>query len=233
MRHEVHRRVAGSWVVAVAAGLAAGLASCAQYSSGGNAPASAPNDQAKASVAIDNSTPGLRVGSAAPGATLLDARGQPVDLASLYASGPVVVTFYRGGWCPFCTKALAQWQSKLPELTAAGGTFIALTPESPDAAAATAGKTKATYAVLTDPDHSAAKAFNVHFTVDDATRKTYSGYGIDLEKNNASGTWELPAPATFVIDREGVVRWVFADWDYKKRANPDEVIAAVRQITGR
>lgn len=208
------------------AGVSAGLMSCVSARS-----EAGPGGRAAASQ--DEVVPGLRVGDVAPGASVLDARGHTVDLASMYADGPVVVTFYRGGWCPFCTRALARWQAKLPELTAAGGNFVALTPERPDAAAATAAKTRATYAVFTDPAHEAAKAFKVHFTVDDATRKAYAGYGIDLAKNNGSGTWELPAPATFVIDRAGVVRWAFADWDYTKRADPDDVIAAVRALTGR
>ncbi|MDP1661587.1 MAG: AhpC/TSA family protein, partial [Phycisphaerales bacterium] len=63
------------------------------------------------------------------------------------------------------------------------------------------------------------------------TREKYHGYGLKVGEANASGTWELPAPATFVIDKRGIIRWAFADWDYKKRANPDDVIGAVRAIT--
>ena len=79
----------------------------------------------------------------------------------------------------------------------------------------------------------AAKAFKVHFVVDEDTKAQYEKFGLKVAESNVSGTWELPAPATFVIDKTGVIRWAFADWDYKKRADPDAVIAAVKAITGR
>ncbi len=174
--------------------------------------------------------PGLKVGDKAPNATVLDARGRAVKLADLWKDGPVIVTFYRGGWCPFCTKALSQWQDRLDEVKEAGGTFVAITPESPDHTVDTARKHELSYSVYSDNTQDVAKAYKVHFTLDEETRKKYKGYGIDLAASNASGTWELPAPATYVIDREGTIRYVWADWDYKKRADPDEVINALRQI---
>lgn len=174
--------------------------------------------------------PGLAVGERAPDATLTGLDGKPVQLASLYKDGPVVLTFYRGGWCPFCNKALSAWHDKLDALKAAGGTLIALTPEKPDLASATREKAGGGYAVYSDSTQSAAKAFKVQFAMDAATQTKYKGYGIDLSKNNASATWELPAPATFVIDKEGVIRWAFADWDYEKRADPDTVIAALKAL---
>lgn len=174
--------------------------------------------------------PGLSLGERAPDATLTTESGSTVRLASLYANGPVVVVFYRGGWCPYCHRALAAWRGKVGELAAAGGTLVAITPEKPEKMMATRSKNGVEFTVLSDVDHAAAKAFRVHFTVDDATRTKYEGYGIDLGESNASGTWELPAPGTFVIDREGVVRYAFADWDYTKRADPDEVIDAVKRV---
>jgi len=176
--------------------------------------------------------PGLAVGDKAPNAALTTVDGKTVHLASLYADGPVIVTFYRGGWCPFCNRALSEWQGMMDEVKGAGATFVAITPESPANAAGTIEKDHLSYVVLSDTDQSAARAYKVYFMVDDQTRAKYKGYGIDLEKSNASGTWELPAPGTFVIDRAGVVRYAFADWDYKKRADPDEVMAAVRALNG-
>lgn len=175
-------------------------------------------------------TPGLAVGERAPDVPLTTVDGKTIELASLIKDGPIVLTFYRGGWCPICNRALSAWREKLGDLKAAGGKFVALTPERPNLAAATREKIGADYEVYSDPRHEAAKAFKVHFAVDDATREKYLGYGMDVGQANVSGTWELPAPATFVIDRDGVIRWAFADWDYKKRADPDEVIEAVRQV---
>ncbi len=173
--------------------------------------------------------PGLSVGEKAPSVTLRDAEGRDVDLGALYGAGPVVVTFYRGGWCPFCTKALNDWEGRIEELRAAGVTFVAISPETPEHASKTRAEHAPSVVVLSDVDGAAGKSFRVAFEMGEDLQKTYKGYGVDLTQRNANGRWELPAPATFVIDGEGVVRWAFADWDYKKRANPDEVIAAARE----
>lgn len=185
-----------------------------------------------AAAEAQSAVPGLAVGTKAPDATVTGIDGKPVQLASLYKDGPIVLTFYRGGWCPFCTRALSAWHDKLDALRAAGGTFIALTPEKPDLAAATREKAKGEYAVYSDGAFTAAKAFKIHFVVDDATKAKYQQFGLKVAESNVSGTWELPAPATFVIDKDGVILWAFADWDYKKRADPEAVIAAVKALTG-
>jgi len=174
--------------------------------------------------------PGLDVGEEAPDAMVITLEGESVQLSSYYSKQPLVLTFYRGGWCPICTKALSGWQSKLDELTDAGAVFVAVAPEKTENAQKTKDKGHLTYTVVTDPTHEVAKAFGVHFTVDDETRAKYKGFGLDVAASNTSGTWELPAPATFVIDRDGVVRYAFADWDYRKRADPDEVLSVVRSL---
>jgi len=194
----------------------AGTSGCSSTTSGSAAPqaATAPT--------------GLRVGDRAPAVELvgIDRTSQRLPIGS----GPVVVTFYRGGWCPYCTKALAGWEAKLTELTKAGATVVAITMEKPEQAAKTVGKTGATYTVLCDPSGAAAEAYRLKFAVDDRTRRTYSGYGIDVAANNSNGLWELPVPATFVLDKEGVVRFAHVDADYTKRANVDEVVAMVRAM---
>jgi peroxiredoxin len=178
----------------------------------------------------DAGAPGLTVGDRAPDATVYTQDGQPVSLASLYKDGPVVVTFYRGGWCPFCQRALEGWQTRLDELHDAGATLVALTPESPDHAADTITDHHLGFAVYSDSKMQAAKAYEVFFEVDQDTQTKYKGYGIDLSSWNANGLWTLPAPGTFVIDRKGVVRYAWADWDYTKRADPEEVIRVVRGL---
>ena len=178
-----------------------------------------------------STAPGLKVGAAAPDARVVTIDGESVRLASLYEEGPIVLTFYRGGWCPYCTRALSGWHERMDEVRAAGGTFVALTPESPEKADATRDEVAGEYMVLSDADHEAARAFRVHFKVDPETRELYeTRYNIFVDRYNASRTWELPAPATFVIDRDGVIRYAFADWDYRKRADIDEVIAALRAL---
>jgi len=175
--------------------------------------------------------PGLAVGDAAPDVTLYTQSGEAVALSSLNEEqGPLVLTFYRGGWCPFCSEALEGWQARLDELREAGATFVAVSPESPDHMGETVEKLELGYMVLGDPDHEAAEAFEVGFTVDEVTKAKYKDMGLDVGAWNADNSWNLPAPGTFVIDREGVIRWAFADWDYKNRADPSEVIAFVRTM---
>lgn len=176
----------------------------------------------------DTDSPGLKVGQPAPDATVSTLDGQTVSLADLYADGPVVITFYRGSWCPYCTRALAGWQEMASQFTDAGANLVYITPEKPDRASAVAAKTPALTHYI-DADQSAAKAFRLAFEVAQDTQKIYKDrYNIDLAQFNADSSWVLPSPATFVIGTDGVVRWAFADWDYSKRADPADALAAVK-----
>jgi peroxiredoxin len=181
-------------------------------------------------AALDPDAPGLRVGDQVPPVTLVDENGSEILLSTLYADKPLVLVFYRGGWCPFCTRALKDWRDHVDEVTQLGANFVAVTPESPDNFAKTIDKNKLDYTVLGDPTLAAARAFHVHFTVDEATKEQYESYGIDVAANNSSGTWELPAPGTFIIDTDAIVRFADAHWDYKIRAAPEDVIAALKEI---
>ncbi len=172
----------------------------------------------------------IGVGERVGDATLTSPDGREVQLASLYAEGPVVVTFFRGGWCPYCVRALTEWQGREDELREAGARLVAVSLETHSAAGESAEKSRASYIVLSDAELEAARAFRVLFTLDDATQRAYKGYGVDLASRNASGTWQLPIPGAFVIDTDGIVRWASANEDYTTRASPDDVIAAVRAL---
>ena len=173
---------------------------------------------------------GLAVGDKPADAIVLDIDGSEVALSSLYAEGPLVVTFYRGGWCPYCTTALTEWQGKLEELEAAGGRLIALTPDKPGNAGDTMAKNDLGFEIYSDASFAAADAFKLRFALAPETKTRYEGYGIDLATSNASGTWELPHPGTYVLDSTGVIRYAWVQEDFRVRASPDDVIAAVRGI---
>ncbi len=165
--------------------------------------------------------------------TLRTASNSAVEMDTLLNDGPVVVVFYRGSWCPYCEQALDGWDEQLDELNAAGGRLIALTPDAPGNVAETLTKQDLGFTVLSDANGEAAKALGVNFVVDSATRSKYIGYGIDLEESNANGLWQLPHPGTFIIDRDGTVRYANVSADYRNgRADPAEVIAAYRRISG-
>ena len=140
-----------------------------------------------------------------------------------------MITFYRGGWCPFCNRALAQWQESLSEIDEAGATWIAITPEKPQYTKGTSEKFNGV-TVLSDTDFEVAKAFGLYFDVDEETKKIYEGYDIDLAEHNASGHWGLPHPATYIIDSDGVIQFAEVHVNYRERTDPNDVLAALADI---
>lgn len=174
--------------------------------------------------------PGLTAGERAPVAKVKDAKGEVVSLADTWAEGPAVVIFYRGGWCPFCTRSLGAWQEQASTLEAKGVNLIAISPEAPQYVEATSEKDGLKYEVYSDYALDASRKFELLFELDPETVTTYKGYGVDLSKRNASGTWELPHPGTFIIDRDGVIRAAWVDEDYTKRVAPEVVMAKLSEL---
>ena len=174
--------------------------------------------------------PGLAVGEKAPDAQVQTTAGVDVQLADLYGKQPLVIVFDRGGWCQPCARQLTEWGRRVDEITALGAQVILISPEKPESVATSVryGHLKAT--AFSDIKMEATKNFQILFQFDEKARNSYKGYGIDLIKKNAGGTWELPAPSVFVIDQAGVIRWKFSDWDYHKRAQFNEVLSAVKAL---
>ncbi len=173
---------------------------------------------------------GIGTQVAAPDVRLSTPEGELVNLADAFGSGPVVVIFYRGGWCPFCTGQLSAWQDRLAELDSLGASLIAITPERPDRVGDAKAEHYYGFAVLSDAQGEAARAFDLQFTIDAKTQELYRTYDIDLSQFNASGTWDMVIPATFVIDSGGVIRYAYVNEDYRTRAEVDEVLEAVRSL---
>ncbi len=171
------------------------------------------------------------VGDEAPAFTLPDATGSEVSLDSLLAEGPVVVVWYRGGWCPYCNLTLKAYQERLDEIRAAGATLVAISPETPDNALSTRDKQGLEFVVLTDANNAVAREYGVVFDLTEPVHENYNeNFQLDAWNGQASG--ELPLAATYVIDRDGVIRWAFLDADYRERADPDEAVAALRTLDG-
>ena len=168
-------------------------------------------------------------GSAAPDFSLPNAHGEPVASGALWEDGPAVVSFYRGGWCPYCNIELKALQDRLPEIEALGARLVAITPETPDKALSTQEKNEIGFDVLSDDGNRVASAFGLTFRLPDAVNQLYKGFGIDLEASNGEASQTLPVPATFVIGKGGKVLKAFVDADYTRRAEPDEVIAALKE----
>ena len=171
-----------------------------------------------------------KVGDQAKPFALPDAQGNRVRLAELLERGPVVLTWYRGGWCPYCNLALQGLAKAEPRLRELGATVVAVTPELPEFAAQTAKKDGVAFTVLSDAGNKVARDYGLVFKLSEPIAATYKQFGIDLAKSNGDGSNELPLSATFVIDRDGTIRYAFVDADYKKRAEPADVVAAVAKL---
>ncbi len=170
----------------------------------------------------------LKVGATAPAFELPNALGQPVRLSELTSGGPVVLSFFRGGWCSYCNIELRALQRYLTEIRDLGAELIAVTPELPDETVSTAEKLALSYPVLSDSGNQVARAFGLVMTVAEELRPLYSKMGIELPARNGDNSFELPLPGTFVIDRDGTILQAFVDPDYRNRVEPMVILETLR-----
>jgi len=173
----------------------------------------------------------LDKGQKAPSFELPDADGNLIALGSRLNNGPVVVTFYRGGWCPYCNIALRALQSHMPEIKRLGGSLIAISPELPDQSLSTREKLALGFDVLSDHDNVVARRFGLVYRVSDAARQRLLALGRDLVAHNGSQTWELPITATYVINPNGLIVFAHVDADYRDRIDPALIVEALRNNT--
>jgi len=172
----------------------------------------------------------LNVGDKAPDFTLGDPDGKQVRLSDLLKNGPVVLTWYRGAWCPYCNIALASLTSHNDDFQKLGATLVALTPELPDTNSETVKEQGLPFEVLSDIDHKVADQYGLVFKLNDATRKRYQEKFKLVERSGEKAADRLPLPATYVIGTDGVIRYAFLDADYRRRAEPEEIIAALKEL---
>jgi len=179
-------------------------------------------------VAQTNSTP-LKVGDAIPDVTLRPEDNKEIKLRTLVAEKPTVLIFYRGGWCPFCTRHLKDLAGIEKDLVAAGAQLLAISPDQPRQLKETPGRDKLGYKLLSDSDAVAAKAFGIAFKVEAALVKKYKdSYKIDLEAASGREHHLLPHPAVFVAHTNGVIRFAHFNPDYKVRLESKQILEAVR-----
>ena len=172
----------------------------------------------------------LQVGGRVADFSLPNQNGESKSLSDLLKAGPLVISFYRGGWCPYCNMELAALQKVLPEIEAAGARLIAITPESPDHSLSTAAKHALTFDVFSDQGNGVARRFGLEFALPEALRQLYGNFGIDLPARNGDDSFTLPMPATYVVGADGNVIYRFVDADYTKRAEPSDVLKALQGI---
>ena len=166
----------------------------------------------------------MQVGDTAPNFTLTNAEGKEVSLKDELKKGSVVLTWYRGGWCPYCNLTLHALQEELSNFKANGAVLVALTPELPDNSLTTSEKNKLEFEVLSDIDNKVAKEYGIVFKLIPEVAKSYNE-AFDLKKYNGNESNELPLAATYIIGQDGKIRYAFMDADYRNRAEPSEITA--------
>ena len=176
--------------------------------------------------------PGLDLGARAPEIRLPDIYEKEVSLNAQLAAGPVVLTFFRGDWCPICNLQLRALQRALPDIRAAGASLLAVTPQSMTHTLSLAEKAELEFTLLSDADQQVIREYRLQFLLPSEVQQIYLGvYGLDLGKQNADGSWNLPVPGTFIIDREGVIRRRHVTADFTRRMEPDDVIEALAALS--
>jgi peroxiredoxin len=171
----------------------------------------------------------LKAGDRAPDFNLPDARGGYVRLKDLLATGPVVLSFYRGGWCPYCNLELRALQHVLPEITRLAK-LVAVSSQTPDESLSTTENNALSFSVLSDIGSTIAKAFGIAYDLAEELRSIYVRSGHALPEKNGDDSWVLPIPATYVIDTDGIIALAFVDVDYRNRLEPAEILTALQSL---
>jgi len=169
----------------------------------------------------------FKTGQQLPDIVLPNAQGIMIDLANILKHNKVVLAFYRGGWCPYCNLELRALQNALPNIEARGAKLVAISPETPDNSLSTKEKNELSFEVLSDTNNEVARAMNLVFKLPETLQVLYKKFKIDLDTNQGNLTQELPIAATYVIEQNGTISYHFLSEDYKLRADPEEILAAL------
>ena len=183
----------------------------------------------------------LQRGDTVPTFELTDQNGNTKSLNTYLEKGPVVLTFYRGSWCPYCNLQLKAYSDRLNEITNAGATLVAVTPEQPGALDTLVSDgvakeltdmvtTDIKFDVLFDENNSLAEQFGLQFTLPESHQQLLEAFNVDVERLNGTNTFVFPDPATYVIDTDGTVKWAFVPNNYRKRAEVDAILAALQTL---
>jgi peroxiredoxin len=179
-------------------------------------------------AAVDYAARAPKVGDRAPDFSLPDQLGRHVSLAGELEQGPVVLIFYRGEWCPYCNAMLRTYGLLAADFSQRGARLVAVSPQTPDNSLTMAEKHSLEFPVLSDEGGEVIGTYGLKYNV--ASHEVYETVGVDLAKFNGKGGWILPAPAVFVIDCEGIVRFAGVNGDYTQRVEPDEALAALDSL---
>jgi len=171
----------------------------------------------------------LRAGDRAPVFTLNDPDGKPVSSADLLVKSPLVVSFYRGVWCPYCNMELQALQAALPDFQAAGANLVAISPQTAPNSRKSQRDNALSFPILSDTKNDVAAAFGLRFALPDYLIELYKAFGNNLPLINDDDAWTLPMPARFIIGQDGVILYAEVNPDYTRRPDPSELLPALRR----
>ncbi|HMQ77367.1 MAG TPA: peroxiredoxin-like family protein [Flavobacteriales bacterium] len=169
----------------------------------------------------------LKVGDTAPVFNVADIHGASVDLPSLTKEHEVVLVFYRGAWCPYCNKHMSHLQDSLSLITAKNAVVLAISPELPESAEDIVKKSGASFSVIHDEGYRIMCAYGTAFEMPKAQRNKLKLMGLNVDKANGNEEGVLPVPATFIIGRDGRIKAVHFDANYKERMSVKAILSAL------
>jgi len=175
----------------------------------------------------------LKAGDRAPEFTLLDQNNHTVSSAELLKKGPLVVTFYRGVWCPYCNLELQAMNQALPQLRSLGASLVAISPQTPVNSRKSVRNNELDFPVLSDVGNEIAAAFGLRFALPDYLVDLYKKLKNDLPGFNGDSSWTLPMPARYVIDTDGTVLYSEVNPDYTRRPEPDELFPVLQKAAAK
>lgn len=173
----------------------------------------------------------LKAGDKAPAFTLPDPEGRPVSSAGLLTQGPLVVSFYRGVWCPYCNMELEALQAALPEFAQLGASLVAISPQTPANSRKSVRQNALGFPILSDSHNEVAAAFGLRFELPDYLVELYKSLKNDLPAFNGDPSWTLPMPARYVIAPDRTILYAEVNPDYTRRPEPEDMLPALRRAT--
>ena len=170
----------------------------------------------------------LKAGDRVPDFNLTDPEGNEVSAVDLLAKGPLVISFYRGVWCPYCNMELQALQEALPKFEQHGASLVAISPQNPVNSRKSVRQNNLSFPILSDPKNDVAAAFGLRFELPDYLVDLYKSLKNDLPAFNGDGSWTLPMPARYVVGQDGTILYAEVNPDYTRRPEPEDMLPALR-----
>ena len=172
----------------------------------------------------------IKKGSRIPVFSLPNSSGKLVNSIELLRDGPLIISFYRGAWCPYCNLELRALQEQLPKIQKLGAQLVAISPNLPDTSLSFKEKNELTFEVLSDIGNSLAKDFGLVYNLGCELRDLYSQFGFDIPAQNGDDSYSLPIPATYIVRQDGVIDYAYVKADYTERMEPSLILEKLKNL---